>query len=197
MPCSPENWPLVCWPRASASCRLRSSAPSRCTIPVGPASDAQQIQRLRSGGRRPQCGSGFLYRHLARGSRRGVDRLDRCRRSLLEARSDHRQPPFQPACPARSGPPPAFSPRPRNHASESSKAARTAQGAEDLDRWTAALGFCDLVSLYLLSGLSREVEFPLAHPASPEAQTAPRVKMQIEGRQASLSPPDRYAPAAP
>ena len=32
------------------------------------------------------------------------------------------------------------------------------------------------------SGLSREVEFPLAHPASPEARTAPRVRMQIEGR---------------
>jgi Protein of unknown function (DUF3891) len=53
----------------------------------------------------------------------------------------------------------------------------------DLDRWTAALGFCDLVSLYLLSGLTREVEFPLAHPASPQAQTAPRVSMQVdEGR---------------
>jgi Protein of unknown function (DUF3891) len=53
---------------------------------------------------------------------------------------------------------------------------------EDLERWTAALGFCDLVSLYLVSGLSSEVEFPLAHPASQQAQTAPRVTMQTEGR---------------
>jgi Protein of unknown function (DUF3891) len=51
---------------------------------------------------------------------------------------------------------------------------------EELDRWTAALGFCDLVSLYLLCGLSREVELPLAHPASPQSQQAPHVRMQIE-----------------
>jgi hypothetical protein len=50
----------------------------------------------------------------------------------------------------------------------------------DLDRWTAALGFCDLVSLYLLSGLSREVEFPLAHPASAEAHNSPRVTLQLD-----------------
>jgi Protein of unknown function (DUF3891) len=57
---------------------------------------------------------------------------------------------------------------------------RLGDAANDFHRWTAALGFCDLVSLYLLSGLSREVDFPLAHPASAQAQTAPRVKMQIE-----------------
>jgi hypothetical protein len=60
--------------------------------------------------------------------------------------------------------------------------------SEDLERWTAALGFCDLVSLYLVSGLSREVEFPLAHPASPQAQTAPRVSMQMEGRRLRFTP---------
>jgi hypothetical protein len=57
-----------------------------------------------------------------------------------------------------------------------------------LDRWTAALGFCDLVSLYLLSGLSGEVEFPLVHPASPQAQTAPRVTMRIHGRHLHFTP---------
>ena len=57
-----------------------------------------------------------------------------------------------------------------------------------LDRWTAALGFCDLLSLYLLSGLSREVELPLAHPASPQAQNAPRVKLTIEGRTLRFTP---------
>jgi hypothetical protein len=67
------------------------------------------------------------------------------------------------------------------------KAADPPKGA-DIDRWTAALGFCDLVSLYLLSGLSREVEFPLAHPASPQAQTAPRVRMQINGRNLRFTP---------
>jgi hypothetical protein len=59
---------------------------------------------------------------------------------------------------------------------------------EDLERWTAALGFCDLVSLYLVSGLRSEVEFPLAHPTSPQAQTAPRVRMQIDGRKLRFTP---------
>jgi hypothetical protein len=58
----------------------------------------------------------------------------------------------------------------------------------DLDRWTAALGFCDLVSLYLLTGLSREVEFPLAHPASPQAKIAPRVTMRIQDRHLHFTP---------
>jgi hypothetical protein len=57
----------------------------------------------------------------------------------------------------------------------------------DLTRWTAALGFCDLLSLTLLSGLSR-VELPLAHPASPEAQSAPRVTMQVTGRHLRFTP---------
>ena len=60
--------------------------------------------------------------------------------------------------------------------------------SEDLERWTAALGFCDLVSLYLVSGLSSPVEFPLAHPSSPQAQTAPRVKMEMEGRALRFTP---------
>jgi hypothetical protein len=59
--------------------------------------------------------------------------------------------------------------------------------ADDLARWTAALGFCDLVSLSLLSGLSR-VELPLAHPASPDAQSAPRVRMQVTGRHLRFTP---------
>jgi hypothetical protein len=58
----------------------------------------------------------------------------------------------------------------------------------DLERWTAALGFCDLVSLYLLSALSGEVEFPLAHPASPQAKTAPRVRMQSDGKTLRFAP---------
>ena len=67
----------------------------------------------------------------------------------------------------------------------------TAKGSPkdgDLDRWTAALGFCDLVSLYLLTGLSGEVEFPLAHPASPQAKTAPRVTMRIKDRHLHFTP---------
>jgi hypothetical protein len=63
------------------------------------------------------------------------------------------------------------------------------QGSEgDLDRWTAALGFCDLVSLYLLCGLSGAVEFPLAHPSSPQAKNAPRVSMQAVGKDLRFTP---------
>ena len=68
--------------------------------------------------------------------------------------------------------------------------------ADDLDRWTAALGFCDLVSLFLLSAPGREAEFPLAHPSSPQAGTAPRVKMQMRSRKSPLYAGDsspRYA----
>lgn len=35
---------------------------------------------------------------------------------------------------------------------------------EQLNRWTAALGFCDLLSLYLCSGSKSAVKLPLAHP---------------------------------
>jgi Protein of unknown function (DUF3891) len=60
--------------------------------------------------------------------------------------------------------------------------------ADDLDRWTAALGFCDLVSLFLLSAPGREAEFPLAHPSSPQAGTAPRVRMQSDHRNLRFTP---------
>jgi hypothetical protein len=58
----------------------------------------------------------------------------------------------------------------------------------DIEGWTAALGFCDLISLYLVCGLTREVEIPLAHPASPHAKNAPRVKMQLEGERIRFTP---------
>jgi hypothetical protein len=35
---------------------------------------------------------------------------------------------------------------------------------KNLDRWIAALGFCDLLSLYLCSGSQSAVTLPLAHP---------------------------------
>ena len=70
---------------------------------------------------------------------------------------------------------------------------RKLQGSEedregDIGRWTAALGFCDLVSLCLLCGLSGPVEFPLAHPSSPQAKDAPRVSMQAAGKNLRFTP---------
>jgi hypothetical protein len=48
----------------------------------------------------------------------------------------------------------------------------------DLERWTAALQFCDLLSLYLASGLTGSAEFP----------TTPRITMQIEGNRLRFTP---------
>ena len=45
-------------------------------------------------------------------------------------------------------------------------------------RWTAALRFCDLLSLYLLCGLSSPVDL----------QAAPPIRMQMEGRTLRFSP---------
>jgi hypothetical protein len=58
----------------------------------------------------------------------------------------------------------------------------------EIEGWTAALGFCDLMSLYLVCGLTREVEFPLAHPASPHAKNAPRVKMKLDREHVRFTP---------
>jgi hypothetical protein len=58
----------------------------------------------------------------------------------------------------------------------------------DLNRWTGALGFCDLVSLYLITGLRNETSFPLAHPASAQAQAAPRVTLRFEQNRLHWTP---------
>jgi hypothetical protein len=47
----------------------------------------------------------------------------------------------------------------------------------DLDRWTGAMGFCDLVSLYLCSGRRKPVELPFTHPSSPAAANAPKTTL--------------------
>jgi len=50
----------------------------------------------------------------------------------------------------------------------------------EVARWVAALGFCDLISLYLLCGFQEDAEFPLAHPSSAEARSAPRAALKVE-----------------
>jgi hypothetical protein len=59
----------------------------------------------------------------------------------------------------------------------------------DLDRYTAALGFCDLLSLYLCSGLTGAVRIPLAHPADPAAQRAASVTVSIAEQTLRLNQP--------
>jgi hypothetical protein len=145
------------------------------------ASDAQQIQRLRSGG--AQAGYAVSFVAIAPGeveeawtasintvegfSEAGAMIISR-HFSLLAGHDSRHQ---------------------RFVEAEKARQRKLAAGAieADLTRWTAALGFCDLVSLSLLCGLSW-IELPLAHPASPEAQTAPRVRMQVTGRQLRFTP---------
>jgi hypothetical protein len=50
---------------------------------------------------------------------------------------------------------------------------------DNLDRFTAALGFCDLLSLCLCSGLTGTVQMPLAHAADPASQHAPKVMVSL------------------
>jgi hypothetical protein len=60
---------------------------------------------------------------------------------------------------------------------------------EDLNRWTAAVGFCDLLSLYLGCGSTEDAEFPLSHPADPAAAHAPKVALSWKDGSPRFSPP--------
>jgi hypothetical protein len=71
---------------------------------------------------------------------------------------------------------------------EKSRQQRLGGNPEDLDRWAAALGFCDLVSLYLLCGLQGPEDFPLAHPSSAQAMAAARVSLQVDGKNIRFTP---------
>lgn len=61
--------------------------------------------------------------------------------------------------------------------------------AEDLIRWTGALGVCDLLSLYLCSGSQETAEFPLAHPAEPDANAAQKFTVAWRGGNPVISLP--------
>jgi Protein of unknown function (DUF3891) len=146
------------------------------------ASDAQQIQRLRSGGAQVGDAVSFISipaREAEQAWAASIQTVEGfsktgamivSRHFSLLARHDPAHRHFVQAEKARQ------------HRLEGSGK------AEDLARWTAALGFCDLVSLSLISGLSGEVELPLAHPDSPQTQAAARVKMQARGPNLRFTP---------
>jgi Protein of unknown function (DUF3891) len=50
---------------------------------------------------------------------------------------------------------------------------------EDLDRYTAAIGFCDLLSLCLCSGMTGSYKLPLAHPADPASANRDQLGFSI------------------
>lgn len=61
--------------------------------------------------------------------------------------------------------------------------------AADLDRWTGAVGFCDLLSLYLCCGSHETVEFPMTHPASPDSARARTTILSWQEGLPVFSPP--------
>ena len=58
---------------------------------------------------------------------------------------------------------------------------------EDLTRWTGAVGFCDLLSLYLCSGLRGAATLPLAHPADVEPGTSREITMTWQADEPKFS----------
>jgi hypothetical protein len=56
---------------------------------------------------------------------------------------------------------------------------RTGYPGSDLTRFTAALGFCDLLSLHLCSGRAVCVQLTLSHPADPASRMAEQVTVSI------------------
>ena len=58
----------------------------------------------------------------------------------------------------------------------------------DLERWAGAVGFCDLLSLYLCCGSRDAVGLPIAHPADPHTATAKRARLSWEKGSPVFSP---------
>ena len=59
----------------------------------------------------------------------------------------------------------------------------------DLDRWTGALGFLDLLSLCLCCGCQDPVELPMAHPADPASSSARKATLSWEKGSPRFTPP--------
>jgi hypothetical protein len=51
---------------------------------------------------------------------------------------------------------------------------------QDLERFVAFLGFCDLLSLHLCSGWPGDIKLPLAHPAHPSSKEARTTPVSID-----------------
>jgi Protein of unknown function (DUF3891) len=152
------------------------------------SSDAQQIQRLRSGGAQAGHAVSFISippREVEEAWTASINTVETFSKSGAMIVSRHfsllagHDPVHQRFVQAEKA---------RQQRLEGSAKAEDPPKGDDLARWTAALGFCDLVSLSLLSGLSGEVELPMAHPASRQAQTAPRVRMQARGPNLRFTP---------
>lgn len=65
-----------------------------------------------------------------------------------------------------------------------------------LERYMGMIGFCDLLSLCLCSGLEGTFRLPLAHPAHPRSATAPQVTVAIQDQEVSFDQRLFSAPSA-
>lgn len=59
--------------------------------------------------------------------------------------------------------------------------------AANIERWTDALGFCDLLSLYMCCGVAAPALIPRAHPA--RKSSAPAIEIVLSGETIHLSEP--------
>src|SRR5207244_2235622 len=64
--------------------------------------------------------------------------------------------------------------------------------AANLERWTDALGFCDLLSLYMCCGITSTSRIPRGHPA--RKLTAPPI--EIAASEDSISLSEQFIPSA-
>ena len=67
--------------------------------------------------------------------------------------------------------------------------AASSVSGDDLNRFTAALGFCDVLSLCLCAGLTGSVRIPLAHPADPASQHTPKATVSLTSETLRFDPP--------
>ncbi|HEV2275509.1 MAG TPA: DUF3891 family protein [Acidobacteriaceae bacterium] len=66
--------------------------------------------------------------------------------------------------------------------------AKQAASAADLARWASALAFCDLLSLYLLTGLRIDTNFPLARAAAHSGPSRSEAALRFEGDRLRFTP---------
>jgi hypothetical protein len=79
----------------------------------------------------------------------------------------------------------------RNEENKRCKALESASSYafDDLTRFTSALGFCDLLSLYLCCGHTGAITLPLTHPADPQANQARRAILNVTQNELSFDQP--------
>ena len=156
--------------------------------------DAEQIQRLRSVGvpsrkrrsTRPVRPGRYRFcpYRPPTFSRRGRHQSMRWRRSLPECAcivSSH----FSLLATTQDRPHSAF--RAQEESRRAGLIKRARLDPANLERWTDALGFCDLLSLYLCSGVTATARIPRVHPA--RKSSAPPLQIVITGEVLRLSEP--------